>query len=272
MIFSSGHAMDKYRHGERPFALVTGSSAGLFQVSIIYYFIQTPIAGIGRGVALELAALKFNVIIHARTVEELEPVKAEINKRHPDVTVVCIAQDASLKVDWPQFMKQIADLNITVLVNNVGTSIPLNTLETATDEQIEGVMRINTIFPTQLTRNLLPSLIKNSPSLILTMCSASCYAPIAFLGVYCGTKASNLAWSESLYNELRLMKRDVDCKAVMTGEVSSYGYNIPVSAFAPAADDYAKSLLSRAGSSGPVYNGYWRHTIQVSPSPYLRPF
>lgn len=27
-FFSNGHAMDKYRHGERPFALVTGASAG----------------------------------------------------------------------------------------------------------------------------------------------------------------------------------------------------------------------------------------------------
>jgi hypothetical protein len=27
-FFSSGHAVDKYRHGESPFALVTGSSGG----------------------------------------------------------------------------------------------------------------------------------------------------------------------------------------------------------------------------------------------------
>jgi len=109
-------------------------------------------------------------------------------------------------------------------------------------------MRVNKIFPTQLTRNLLPGLIKNSPSLIVNMCSGSSYAPIAFLGVYCGTKASNLAWSESLYNKLRLMKRDVECKAAMTGEVSSYGYNVRVAAvFAPAlrASPEAMSTLSR---------------------------
>ena len=214
---------------------------------------------------MELAALKYNVIVHARTTEELESVREEIKKRYPDVTVVCLGQDASAKVDWPGFMDQITDLNITVLVNNVGTSLPLpfNTLDMAMDEQIEQVVHTNTIFPIQLTRNILPTLIKNSPSLILTMCSASTYSPLPFLGVYCGTKASNLVWAESLYHELRLMKKDVACKAVMTGEVSSFGYNVLPGPFTPTAQVYARSMLARANTPGPVYYGYWRHSLQV---------
>jgi len=214
---------------------------------------------------LELAALKYNVIVHSHTTEELESVREEIKERYPDVTVVCLGQDASTKVDWPGFMDQITDLNITVLVNNVGTyqPVPCNTLDMATDEQIEQVVHTNTIFPFQLTRNLLPTLIKNSPSLILTMCSAATYMPMPFLGVYCGTKSSNLAWAEALCYELRLMKKDVTCKAVMTGKVSSFGFNVPTGPLIPTAQVYAKSMLARANHPGPVYNGYWRHTLQV---------
>ncbi|KIM26338.1 hypothetical protein M408DRAFT_25533 [Serendipita vermifera MAFF 305830] len=251
MLFFRGnhHAMDKYRHGENPFALVTGSSLG-----------------IGKAVAVELAALHFNVILHARTVEELEPVKEEIHKLYPGTRVVCLAQDAAVKVDWPHLLNQVKDLNITVLVNNVGTSspfLPFDSLEKSEDDQIEAVIRVNTIFPTQITRNLLPTLMNNSPSLILNICSGSTYAPMAFLGIYCGSKASNLAWSQSLRNELRLLKRDVECKAVMTGNVATNGNSIPVDTFVPSAKVYAKSLLARADSSGPVYNGYWRHTPQL---------
>jgi len=192
-------------------------------------------------------------------------VRDEIKKRHPEIKVICVVQDASVKVDWAGFMDQLKDLHITVLINNLGTPspIPYNAIEAATDEQIESVIRVNTIFPAQLTRNLVPTLIKNSPSLILTMCSASTYTPCGFLGIYAGSKAFDLTWSKALYNEMGLLKRNVDCKAVMTGVVSTHGHSVPTSAFIPSAEVYAKSMLARAGSSGPVYCGWWRHWWQV---------
>jgi 17beta-estradiol 17-dehydrogenase / very-long-chain 3-oxoacyl-CoA reductase len=222
--------------------------------------------GIGGALAFELAALGFNVIIHARTLEELTPVKEAILAKHPDIDVVCVAQDAAVRFDWTDFMAPLKDLRITVLINNVATSLPVpfNALETATEDAIERCIRVNTIFPTQITKNLLPKLIENSPSIILNMCSASIYVPPPFILTYAGTKAYNVVWSRGLHNELRLLRRDVTCKAVMTGSVQSEGNSIPVSTFVPSSQDYARSMLARANSSGPVYNGYWRHSLQVS--------
>jgi short-subunit dehydrogenase len=50
-------------------------------------------------------------------------------------------------------MKQVEGVSITILINNVGSSIPcpFNSLEAATDEQIETVITFSTIFPTQLS-------------------------------------------------------------------------------------------------------------------------
>jgi 17beta-estradiol 17-dehydrogenase / very-long-chain 3-oxoacyl-CoA reductase len=222
--------------------------------------------GIGNALAFELAALNFNLIIHARTIAELTPVKEEMIQKHPDIEVICIAQDASVQFDWSELMDQLKGRRITVLINNVAVALPVpfNVLEAAPDDAIEATIRVNTIFPTQLTRNLLPTLIENSPSIILNICSGSIYVPPPFISIYTGTKAYNLIWSKALYNELRLLRRDVACKAVMTAAVQSEGNTIPTSTFVPTSQEYARSLLARAGSSGPMYNGYWRHTIQVS--------
>ncbi|KAG9053951.1 hypothetical protein FS842_006637 [Serendipita sp. 407] len=162
---SNGHAMDKYRHGDHPYALVTGSSLG-----------------IGRSLAFELASLGFNVVLHAMTIEELKPVQEEIMKRNPGVSVLCLAQDAGIPVDWTRVMEQLKPLNIT-----------------------------------------------------------------------------------SLYNELRMLRRPVDCKAVMTGNVQSHGNDQSVGLFTPDSDTYARSLLKRVNISGPLYYGYRRHALQAIP-------
>jgi 17beta-estradiol 17-dehydrogenase / very-long-chain 3-oxoacyl-CoA reductase len=213
-----------------------------------------------------LARLKFNVVIHGRSKDKLDAVQAEILKEHPETTVVCLVHDAGEKADWPRLIKQVEGLNITILINNVGSSrpCPFNSLEAATDEQIETVIRVNTIFPTQLTRNLLPTLLKNSPSLILNLTSAGIIFPPPFITVYCGTKAYNVVWSRALTNEMRYLNRDVTVKAVMTAEVQSESYDRPTQAFRPTAKVYAQSLLARADSSGSVYTGWWRHSLLVS--------
>jgi hypothetical protein len=73
-----------------------------------------------------------------------------------------------------------------------------------------------------------------------------------------------VVWSQALTNEMRYLNRDVTVKAVMTAEVQSEGYDRPTQAFRPTAKVYAQSLLARADSSGPVYNGWWRHSLLVS--------
>jgi 17beta-estradiol 17-dehydrogenase / very-long-chain 3-oxoacyl-CoA reductase len=213
-----------------------------------------------------LARLKFNVVIHGRSKHKLDAVRAEILKEHSETTVVCLEHDAGEKTDWPQLMKQVEGLNITILINNVGSSrpCPFNSLEAATDEQIETVIRVNTIFPTQITRNLLPTLLKNTPSLILNLTSAGIQFPPPFISVYCGTKAYDVIWSQALTNEMQYLNRDVTVKAVMTAEVQSESYDRPTQAFRPTAKVYAQSLLARADSSGAVYNGWWRHSLLVS--------
>ena len=75
---------------------------------------------------------------------------------------------SSVRVDWSEFMAQVEGRRITVLINNVATTFPVsyNPLEAITEDGIEATIRVNSIFPSQLTRQLLPTLMEKSPSFI----------------------------------------------------------------------------------------------------------
>lgn len=209
--------------------------------------------------------MKFNLVLHSRSLDKLKTVQQEILSRHPGIQIVCIAHDASKPVsNWDKLLDSVNNLRITVLINNLGAVVAsYNSFERQTDEQIEEGIRINNIFPTQLTKHILPILVVNSPALILNIGSGAELAPPPLLTVYSAAKSYVRTWSIGLRNELRLLGRDVECKLVMTSGVTS-GLNRPETFFRPSAEHYARSLLARAGSSGPVYNGYWGHTIKVS--------
>lgn len=192
---------------------------------------------LSREFALELARLGFNVIIHSFSEEELAPARNEFAFKYPQITVKMLVQDSSVVVDWLNLIKHVEGLNITVLINNVGASpTPFKPLDIISDDVIEKCIRVNSIFPTQFTRNLLPTLIERSPSLILDICSASNCARSGFITVYCGSKAYSLVWSQALYHELKLLKRDVECKAVMTENIQTYGHNVRTTLVTPTAE------------------------------------
>jgi 17beta-estradiol 17-dehydrogenase / very-long-chain 3-oxoacyl-CoA reductase len=76
-------------------------------------------------------------------------------------------------------------------------------------------------FPTQITRALLPHLIKNAPGLILNISSFAALYPSPRLSVYAGSKAFNLAWSASLKAEMRAEEKDVDVLGIVIAKAQS---------------------------------------------------
>lgn len=49
-------------------------------------------------------------------------------------------------------------------------------------------------------------------------------------------KAYSLVWSQALYHELKLLKRDAECKAVMTENIQTYGHNVRTTLVTPTAE------------------------------------
>ena len=151
-------------------------------------------------------------------MEKLAKVQSELRAAHTGVDVVIICADASQRIeDWATLLAPLKELHVTILINNVGNSqtgayFPVDRIS---DEDIYTLIHTNDIFPTLLTKNMLPKLIANSPSLILNIGSVAGAYGVPLLSVYSGTKAYNLSFSRAVRNDLRLLGHDnVECKAI----------------------------------------------------------
>lgn len=102
-------ALNKYKEGVigSPWALVTGASDG-----------------IGVGFAEELAWQGFNVILHGRNAEKLQTVSETLQAQFPGrkfkILVLDAVQDAGNVDKIQAALAEFKDLNLKVLINNVG--------------------------------------------------------------------------------------------------------------------------------------------------------
>jgi len=101
----------KFLHGASPYAIITGSSDG-----------------IGKSLAKVLYAKGFNLILHGRNEEKMKKVVGEIqalhNRRGGEIKYF-IADASEQGHDFEAIAKNYEDLNITLLINNVGGAIPV---------------------------------------------------------------------------------------------------------------------------------------------------
>lgn len=162
---SSSNPLRRYLHGsgnDASWAIVTGSTNGM-----------------GEEFAHQLAGLGFNVILHGRNAAKLASVQAAITSKHTSTQVRTVAIDAGANLpDLTPLLKLLAEVRVTVLVNNVGVvsqDYPL--LEDERPVDIAMQITTNTVFPTILASQALPSLKKNTPSLMINMASLGAWAP-----------------------------------------------------------------------------------------------
>ncbi|TFY52036.1 hypothetical protein EVJ58_g10235 [Rhodofomes roseus] len=135
-------SVHRYIHGPAPYALVTGASDG-----------------IGKGVARELYEHGFNLVLHGRNEEKLRKVADEIRARGNRDVRYFIADASDPSHDFAKLVGPFANLNITVVIHNVGgSSIAEDGIDSFTDASLAGIVHQNAMFPLLLTRALLPSL------------------------------------------------------------------------------------------------------------------
>jgi 17beta-estradiol 17-dehydrogenase / very-long-chain 3-oxoacyl-CoA reductase len=114
--------------------------------------------GIGREFALQLASLKFNILIMARTESKLETVATEAKELYKVQTIVhpfdfSKASDS----DYAALKKVVEKLDVRVLVNNVAMNhaFPIPFLEE--DESIiNNIVEVNIASLLKVTRLVTP--------------------------------------------------------------------------------------------------------------------
>ncbi|KAH9948390.1 hypothetical protein B0H21DRAFT_243336 [Amylocystis lapponica] len=99
-------SIHRYLHGPPASALVTGA-----------------LDSIGKAVATELYGKGFNIIIDGRTEDKVRRVAEEIRARRPRDVRYLIADASKPGHDFSALVEPFKELNITVIVHNVGGSI-----------------------------------------------------------------------------------------------------------------------------------------------------
>lgn len=223
-----------------------------------------PTSGIGKGTALELAAMGATVVLVARNPVKCSLVSEEIRTAGGLEPVEVIA-DLSLLSEAKRAASDILALNnpVDILVNNAGL---VNQRRTLTPEGLEETMAVNYFSPFVLTLKLLPALRRANAARIVNVTSNSYviarlnFDDLTFrrfywpLAPYSVSKLGNIYFTRQLAK--RLEGTDITVNAVHPGLIfTNLGLgNNPGSAkkvLGPIWRLFAKD--ESEGHEGPVY-------------------
>jgi short-subunit dehydrogenase len=178
----------------KEYALVTGASKG-----------------IGKSIAQLLAQRGYNMLLVARSEQDLQQLSASI-RSSDGVGALYLAIDlsddgAAKKVaDWCEGLS----VPITILVNNAGYGLWGKFEDLGLAEQLN-MLKLNMNTLVELTYYLLPLLKKQQQSYILNVASTAAYQAVPSLGLYSASKSFVLSFTRALRYELKSKAVGVSC-------------------------------------------------------------
>lgn len=169
--------------GNKGFALITGASSG-----------------IGAIYADRLAKRGHDLILVARNVERLRKLADQITGE-TGRTVEVVAADLGRRQDVAKVEALLReDARITTLVNNAGVGATAPLLQ-ADVEKMSDMIALNVDALTRLTYAAVPGFVARGDGTVINIASIVAVAPELLNGVYGGSKAFVLAFSQSLRHE-----------------------------------------------------------------------
>ena len=195
--------------------------------------------GIGRRIALDLAAVGARVCVAARRGGLLDDIVADMGAVHDGHSaVVC---DVSRRADVERLATHVRGVygRCDVLVNNAGFSARSRLWEPDGVDVVERVVATNFLGAVRCTRALLPLLEQSAPSHVVNVASVAGRVAVPGASAYCASKFALVGWSEALHYELAA--RGVFVSLVEPGFVPTEGF--------PARGVATRPLLRRALST-----------------------
>jgi uncharacterized protein len=180
-------------------------------------------SGIGAVYADRLAQAGYDLILVARSADKLRTLAEQLTTRSGRA-VEAIAADLTRAADLAKVESVLkSDASITLLVNNagVGATAPLLQSEIGKMEQM---ITLNVSALTRLAYAAAPAFVSRGTGTIINIASVVAVAPDVLNGVYGGSKAFVLAFSQSLQHELA--DKGVRVQAVLPGATATDFWNI----------------------------------------------
>jgi len=159
--------------------------------------------GIGRELAELFARDAYRTVLVARREAELAATGYEWRARYSaivDTVVLDLAQHGSAVRLVEQLDRR--DIVVDVLVNNAGFAQFGPFVEADVEQQL-GMLELNVVALTHLTRLLLPGMLGRGWGRVLNVASTAAFMPGPLMSAYYASKAYVLSLSEGLNEELR---------------------------------------------------------------------
>jgi len=169
-----------------PLALVTGASSG-----------------IGRAIAVQLAADGSDLIVVARRRDRLEALAEELRAAH-GVTVDVVVADVTDPGQLAALEERLrtGSPSVDLLVNNAGAGGQGAFAELPLDRQ-EAQIRLNVVAPVRLTHAALQPMLARGRGGVLNVSSIAGLQPMPRVANYAATKAYLSSFSHAVHEEVR---------------------------------------------------------------------
>lgn len=176
--------------------------------------------GIGKEIVMKMAKEGYDVAINYRTMNnELENLKAEIENNF-SVKCALVQGDVSKFEEAEKMVKETTEQlgKIDILVNNAGITKD-GLLMRMSKEDFESVVDINLVGTFNVTRNVIPLMIKQKSGRIVNISSVVGVAGNAGQTNYSASKAGIIGFTKSLAREVA--SRNILVNAVAPGFIAT---------------------------------------------------
>lgn len=220
--------------------------------------------GIGKAYALALAKRGMSIVLISRTEAKLQAVAKEIDEKGYEGVetkyIVCDYSNFDKKAQ-DSVSNAIKDLDIGILINNVGVSYPYpKFFHELSDDQVASLMEMNISSTTWMTKMVIGGMEQRKRGSIVNIASAAGLYTMPLLAEYSAAKAYIEKFSRGLSSEYGKKNITVQCQTPFY--VATKLAKMRKSFTTPTPDEYVKLALRWIGYSDVVVSPYWFHATQ----------
>lgn len=192
--------------------------------------------GIGRAIAFELARAGYDVLLAARSQEDLHELEDALRIQHPETRAESHACDLATEAGCVALLRWASQRDVSVLINNLGIFHPVSVLE-ETEADFAQQWQANYVTPHRLARGMALEMIRKGEGHIVNITSVAAKTPVVSAGTYSVTKAALRSLTRVLREELRAHGiRVTEVVPGSTKTASWSGTSLPDSRFVMPSD------------------------------------
>jgi 17beta-estradiol 17-dehydrogenase / very-long-chain 3-oxoacyl-CoA reductase len=219
--------------------------------------------GIGKAYAFALAKQGMSVLLISRTESKLQDVKKEIEAKNYGGEISYLVCDYSKfdKAAQDKVAKVVKDLEVGVLINNVGVSYryPMFFME-LTDSEVMELLVMNIDSTVWMSRMVLPGMLERKKGAIVNISSASAMYDLPLLAEYSGSKSFIEKFSRALNAEYKA--KGVTCQCQIPFYVATKLAKQRKSLMCPSPSEYVALGIKWVGYGDCVVSPFLLHALQ----------